>query len=95
MQDETWVDHFDLETKRQSMVWKHVSSSTPKKLKVTPSAGNVMATVFWGSKGVIMTDYLPKGSTVTGACYTEELRKLETVSIAKPLQNRQHAQNNP
>jgi len=45
MQDETWVHHFDLETKRQSMVWIHVSSSTPKKLKVTPSAGNVMAAV--------------------------------------------------
>jgi len=45
-QDETWVHHFDLETKWQSMVWKHVSSSTPKKFKVTPSAGKVMATVF-------------------------------------------------
>jgi len=28
MQDETWVHHFDLETKRQSMVWKHASSHT-------------------------------------------------------------------
>jgi len=46
MQDETWVHHFDLETKRQSMVWKHASSSTLKKFKVTPSVGKVMATVF-------------------------------------------------
>jgi len=48
-QDETWVHHFDLETKQQSMIWKHVTSPTPKKFKVTPSAGKVMATVFWNS----------------------------------------------
>ena len=38
-QDETWVHHFDPETKRQSMIWKHVTSPTPKRFKVTPSAG--------------------------------------------------------
>ena len=27
--DETWVYHFDLATKRQSMIWKHLGSSTP------------------------------------------------------------------
>jgi len=46
MQDETWVHHFDPETKRQSMVWKHASSPTPKKFKVTLSIGKVTATVF-------------------------------------------------
>jgi len=45
-QDETWVHHFDLETKRQSMVWKHVSYDNPKKFKVILSAGKVRATVF-------------------------------------------------
>ena len=30
-QDQTWVHHFDLETKGQSMVWEHASSDTPKK----------------------------------------------------------------
>ena len=38
--------HFDPETKRQGMVWKHASSDTPKKFKVTPYAGKVRATVF-------------------------------------------------
>jgi len=73
-QNETWVHHFDPETKRQSMVWKDASSDTPKKFKVTPSAGKVMAIVFWDRKGV-MTHYLSKGSTVTGAYYADELHK--------------------
>jgi len=37
--DEMWVHHFGPETKLQSMAWQHASSSTPKKFKVTASAG--------------------------------------------------------
>lgn len=76
-QDETWVHHFDPESKCQSMVWKHVGSPPPKKFKVTMSAGKVMATVFWDNQGVILTNYLPKGSTVTGEYYATELRQLK------------------
>ena len=32
--DETWVHHYELETKRQSMQWKHTSSSS-KKIQVS------------------------------------------------------------
>ena len=34
-----WVHHFDPESKRQSMEWKHPSSPTPKKPKMAESAG--------------------------------------------------------
>ncbi|XP_076037348.1 histone-lysine N-methyltransferase SETMAR-like [Oratosquilla oratoria] len=37
--DEFWVHHYQLETKEQSKQWKHASSPTPKKAKVTVSAG--------------------------------------------------------
>ena len=42
-----------------------------------------MAIVFWDSKGVIMTDYLSKDSTVTDAYYTDELRKLREALKSK------------
>jgi len=45
----------------------------PKKAKTVPSAGKVMATVFWDSQGVIYIDYLKKGKTVTGLYYFELL----------------------
>ncbi|UYV60831.1 hypothetical protein LAZ67_1002488 [Cordylochernes scorpioides] len=47
--DESWVHHSTPETKRQSMVWKKPEESAPKKVKVTISAGKVMAIVFWDS----------------------------------------------
>ena len=46
-QDETWVHHFDPESKMQSMQWKHPGSSHPKKLKSVSSAGKVMVSFFW------------------------------------------------
>jgi len=58
------------------MVWKHASSPTSKKFKVTAYAGKVMTTVFWNSKSVIMTDHLSKSSTVTDEYYADELHKL-------------------
>jgi histone-lysine N-methyltransferase SETMAR len=38
-QDETWVHHYDPETKAQSKQWKHHDSPPPKKARVQPSAG--------------------------------------------------------
>ena len=45
----------------------------PKKFKTQPSAGKVMAKVFWDAKGVIMLDFLPKRSTITGVYYANLL----------------------
>ncbi|UYV72925.1 hypothetical protein LAZ67_10001194 [Cordylochernes scorpioides] len=49
------------------MVWKKPEESAPKKVKVTISAGKVMAIVFWDCKGVLLVDYLPPNTTVN-AC---------------------------
>jgi len=37
--DESWVHHYEPETKRASMQWKHPTSPAHKKFKVTPMAG--------------------------------------------------------
>ena len=59
-----WVYHYEPESKRQSMEWKHLGSPTKKKFKTQPSAGKVRLTVFWDSKGPILEDYLEKGRTI-------------------------------
>ena len=45
--DETWLHHFDPESKLQSTAWKHARSPPPRKFRVDASARKVMATVFW------------------------------------------------
>ena len=55
----------------------------PEKFKTQPSAGKVMATVFWDAKGVIMLYFLPKRSTITGVYYANLLDQLRTTSHEK------------
>lgn len=62
--DETWIHHYTPEMKEQSKQWISPGETAPKKARTVPSAGKVMATVFWDSQGIIFTDYLEKGSTM-------------------------------
>ncbi|XP_048241256.1 histone-lysine N-methyltransferase SETMAR-like [Haliotis rufescens] len=75
--DETWIHHWDPETKKDSKQWKNKTSPPPKKFKTQPSAGKIMATVFWDSKGVLMIDYKPpKKTKITGAYWADLMKKL-------------------
>ena len=71
--DETWVHYYEPENKAQSRQSVGPGSPRPKKFKMQPSAGKVMATVFWDAQGVIMLDFLAKQSTITGAYYANSL----------------------
>ena len=76
--DETWVHYYEPENKAQSRQWVGPGSPRQKKFKTKPSAGKVMATVFWDAKGIIMLDFLPKRSTITGVYCANLLDKLRT-----------------
>ena len=76
--DETWVHYYEPENKAHSRQWVGLWSPRPKKFKTQPSAGKEMATVFWDAKGVIMLDFLPKRSTITGVYYANLLDQLRT-----------------
>ena len=66
---ETWVHYYEPENKAQRRQWVGSGSLRPKNFKMQPSAGKVMATVFWYTKGIIMLVFLPKRSTITGVYY--------------------------
>jgi histone-lysine N-methyltransferase SETMAR len=74
--DETWIHHYDPESKAQSMQWKHVTLPAPKKFKVQPSAGKIMCTIFYDAEGEILIDYLPRKVTITGKYYADLVLRL-------------------
>ena len=74
--DETWIHHYDPESKQQSKQWKHLNSPAPKKFKVQPSAGKIMCTIFYDAEGVIHIDYMPHKVHITGEYYADLLRRL-------------------
>jgi len=44
--EETWLYHYNPETKQQSMEWRHSGSPHPEKFHVQKSAGKVLASIF-------------------------------------------------
>ena len=74
--DETCVHYYDPENKAQGRQWVGPGSLSLKKFKTQPSAGKVRTTVFWNAKGVLMLDFFPKRSTITGVYYANLLDQL-------------------
>jgi hypothetical protein len=63
--DETWLYHYDPETKQQQSVeWWHSGSPRPKEFRVQKSAGKFLASIFWDQYGILLIDDFPKGQTI-------------------------------
>ena len=75
--DESWVHHYDPESKQQSKEYRHKTSPSPKKFKVFSSARKVLLTIFWDSEGVVHTEFLEQGNTVNSTKYVNTLEKLK------------------
>ena len=74
--DETWLHHYDPESKQESMEWHHADSPPPRKFRRARSAKKIMAVIFWDSEGILLIDCVPRGQTVTGTYYSSMLPKL-------------------
>jgi histone-lysine N-methyltransferase SETMAR len=72
--DKIWVHHYEPESKRQSMKWKHPSSPVRKKFKQQPPCKKLMLTFFWDMTGPILAKFLARGGTVNSAKYSALLQ---------------------
>jgi histone-lysine N-methyltransferase SETMAR len=63
--DETWLYHYEPETKQQSMEWRHSRPPRPKKFRVQKSTGKFLTATFWDRDGIFLIDYLPKSQTIS------------------------------
>jgi len=52
--DETWLYHYDPETKQQSMEWSYSGSPRAKNFRMQKSAGKVLASIFWDQDGILL-----------------------------------------
>ena len=90
--DETWIHHYTPESKQQSKQWTEAECSAPKKTRSVPSAGKVMALVFWDAEGIFFIDYREKGKIITREYYSNFLIRLdEKIRKKRPgLQRKSH-----
>jgi hypothetical protein len=75
--DETWLYHYDPETKQQSLEWRYSGSPLPKKFQVQKSAGKVLVSFFGEQDGTLLIGYLPKGQTINAEYYSSLLVQLK------------------
>jgi hypothetical protein len=48
----------------ESMQWVKKRVKAPRKCKRQRVQAKLMATIFWDAEGILLIDYLPKGSTM-------------------------------
>ena len=79
--NETWLYHYDPETKQQSIEWRHSGSPSPapKKIWVQKSSGKVLASFFGDQDSILLIYYLPKGQSINEECYSFLLVQLEDI----------------
>jgi len=77
--EETWLYHYDTETKQQSLEWWHSGSPHPKKFRLQKSAGKVLASIFRDQDGILLVHYLPKGHTINAEYCSAVLVQLKDI----------------
>jgi len=73
--DETWLYHFNPETKQHSMEWRHSGSPLLKKFRAQKSAGKVL----WDQDDILLIDYLPMDQTINAEYYSSLLVQLKGI----------------
>ena len=71
--DESWINCYDPETKRQNSQWKH--APRPKKARQSKSTHKLLMIPFFDSTGMIYMHWVPTGQTVNKEYYVEVLRE--------------------
>ena len=68
--DETWIYHYDPETKQQSKEWVEEDAPPPTKVRRAKSVGKQMWAIFFRSSGFVAAVALEDRKTVTADWYT-------------------------
>ena len=76
--DESWISHFDPETKEQSKAWMRRGSDPPLKAAKSAWKKKIMLTAFFDRSGVLTLDFLEDGATINSDRYCQSLKKLKT-----------------
>jgi hypothetical protein len=74
---ETWVHHYEPESKRHSIEWWHKNSATKKKLRAQASAKKLCFPFFGTREGLFLWISWNRG-TINSACCVGTQRKLKT-----------------
>ncbi|EYB92684.1 hypothetical protein Y032_0191g1317 [Ancylostoma ceylanicum] len=65
-----------LSPRNKAEKWRRADSPRPVRPRMEPTAGKVLATIFWDAEGILLVDYLKENATITGHYYANLLFQL-------------------
>ena len=71
--DETWIYHFQPDSKAKNKVWVSSEGNRPVIVRHCKTSNRMLYTIFFDSKGPVLQIPVPKGSFVTGKFYRESV----------------------
>ena len=81
--DESWIHHYDPLSQLEAKIRKRPDEQTPTRLPQNSSIGKIMMIIFWGKNGVLLTEYLPRGTTINGPYYASIIERLRSIILEK------------
>ena len=71
--DETWIYHFQPDSKAKNKVWVSSEDDRPVIARRCKTSNRMLYAIFFDSKGPVLRIPVPKGSSVTGKFYRESV----------------------
>ena len=71
--DETWIYHFQPDSKAKNKVWVSSEGNRPVITRRCKTSNCMLYAIFFDSKGPVLQIPVPKGSSVTGKFYIESV----------------------
>ena len=71
--DETWIYHFQLDSKAKNKVWVSFEGDRPVIACHCKTSNRMLYPIFFDSKGPVLQIPVPKGNSVTGKFYRESV----------------------
>ena len=71
--DETWIYHFQPDSKAKNKVWVSSESDRPVIARCCKTSNRMLYAIFFDSKGPVLQIPVPKESSVTGKFYRESV----------------------
>lgn len=71
--DETWIYHFQPDSKAKNKVWVSSEGDRPVIARRCKTSNRMLYAIFFDSKGPVLQIPVPKGSSVTGKFYRESV----------------------
>ena len=81
--DAFWIRHYDPLSQLEAELWKRLGEQTPTRLSQERSAGKIMMIIFWDKEGILLAEYLPRGTTINSPCYASITERLHSAIVEK------------